>query len=302
MHTTRFFPISRAPIQALLGAAFTLYACSFQDFDHLQKGPGGGGGGGQDATGGRAVSGGAGNSSQGGASGGGGKSSLGGAAGSSGAPAGGAGGDAGGGGVGGSGGAAGEGEQGGEGGAVVGGAGGQGAGPGQGGAGGDAVGGAGGVGGPVLVGNLLANPSFEAGLTGWMVDPTSAAISPTRYVYTQPAASGGTTVDGTLELATWHLTDEYTLAVYQVVRGLRPGVYSFKGNFSSLRSRAAYLFARNCGGPERQAVIVTNSFPWFEVAIPDIEVSTPTCEVGFSVHNVGDDWVNADMFTFEKVP
>jgi hypothetical protein len=49
-------------------------------------------------------------------------------------------------------------------------------------------------------------------------------------------------------------------------------------------------------------VIPVAGFIWFEVAIPDIQVSSTTCEVGFSVHNVGDDWVNADMFTFQKVP
>jgi hypothetical protein len=86
------------------------------------------------------------------------------------------------------------------------------------------------------------------------------------------------------------------------VKGLRPGTYSFKGNFSSQRSQGAYLFARNCGGAERQVVIPPTSFLWFAIEIPDIEVSSPSCEVGFSVHNVGDDWVNADMFTFETVP
>jgi hypothetical protein len=31
------------------------------------------------------------------------------------------------------------------------------------------------------------------------------------------------------------------------VKGLRPGTYSFKGNFSTQRTQGAYLFARNCG-------------------------------------------------------
>jgi hypothetical protein len=291
MHTTRFFPIARAPLQVLTGAAFALYACSFQDFDYLQNGraaEGGAGSGGQAEGGGQAHTGGSGNTTQGGS---GGKPSQGGSTGASGSPAGG---DAGAGGEGG--------EAGGAGGSATGGTAGQG--PGQGGAGGDPNGGVGGeVIGPEPTGNLLANPSFEQGLTGWTVDPPAAAMTPQRYVYAQAPTTGGTTVDGSQELATWHMLDEYTLAVSQIVKNLRPpATYSFKGNFSTQRTQGAYLFARNCGGPDRMVTIPVAGFVWFEVAIPDIQVSASSCEVGFSIHNVGDDWVNADMFTFEKVP
>jgi arabinogalactan endo-1,4-beta-galactosidase len=167
---------------------------------------------------------------------------------------------------------------------------------------GDSGGGQGGSAGdgPVLVGNLLGNPSFEQQLTGWTVDPPSAVTS--KYVYTQFPQGNGTTVDGSYELSVWHMTAEYEFSIYQVVKRLTPGIYSFKGSFSSQAGREAYLFARNCGGTERQVSIPHVSFEWFEIAIPDIEVTSSSCEVGFFVHNVGADWLNADMFTFEKVP
>jgi hypothetical protein len=151
----------------------------------------------------------------------------------------------------------------------------------------------------VIVGNQLKNPSFETQLTGWSVDPQTAIAS--RYVYTQAPSAGSTAVDGAMVLATWHATDEYTVLVFQNVTGLPDGNYTFTANFASLQSRGAYMFARNCGGTEQQLTIPTITDQWFALSMP-ISVTGGSCEVGFSVHGVGGDWLNADMFTFEKDP
>lgn len=281
--------LDRTTQRVIFYAALGISACSFQDFDYLQAGSmhsgGSSGTGSGGASAGESASGGkvsAGGSAQHGGVGGavtakGGSPGQGGAAGSAEA---------------GSAGNAGSGDAG----AAMGGSA-----PtegGQGGAGGDVT--TGGTGGGPLVGNLLANPSFEMDLLGWTVDPSSAVAN--RYVYVQYPTGGGVVVDGQKELATWHDTAEYSVYVYQKVNGLVPGTYSFKGNFSSTQSRGAYLFARNCGGAEQQEVIPTNTFNWFEISIPQIDVTGSSCEVGFFVHAVAQDWLNADLFTFEKVP
>jgi hypothetical protein len=146
----------------------------------------------------------------------------------------------------------------------------------------------------------LVNPGFEQGLVGWSVDPASAVAS--RHVYTQYPTGAIPAKEGMQELATWDETDEYSVHIYQTVTGLVPGVYSFSGFFSSTQSRSAHLFARNCGGDEQTEVIPTVSLDWFEIGIPDVMVSGTSCEVGLFVHGVAQDWLNADMFTFERVP
>jgi hypothetical protein len=151
---------------------------------------------------------------------------------------------------------------------------------------------------PPLDGNLLQNPGFEFGLTGWTVDPATAVGS--RHVYTQaPNPANGSSSS----LATWHQTQEYSLAIFQTLTGLEPGTYTFKGSLSTQATQEAYLFARNCGGEELTVVIPPVSYEWFEMSIPSFTVSTTSCEVGLFVHGVADvDWLNADMFSFEKDP
>jgi hypothetical protein len=162
------------------------------------------------------------------------------------------------------------------------------------------MGGMGGMGGnPPLVGNLLVNPGFQSGLSGWTVDPPTATTAPTRYAYTQaPNPMNGTGSS----LATWHQTDEYSVSVFQNLTWLEPGTYTFKASLSTQRTQEAYLFARNCGGEEIKAEIAPVSYEWFEVSIPNIPVSGTSCEVGLFIHSVAEDWVNADEFSFEKDP
>ena len=156
------------------------------------------------------------------------------------------------------------------------------------------------------VGNLLLNASFESGLTSWVVDPKEATTAPTRYVYTQFPTGSSTAKDGTQILSTWHDTAEYQITVSQIVTKLVPGKYHFTGWFSSTQLRQAFIFARNCGGAEQDIDVPALGFPWFEVAIPEINVTGTSCEVGVFVHGskpegLQPDWFNADMFTFEWV-
>ncbi|MGC4088775.1 MAG: hypothetical protein QM756_12920 [Polyangiaceae bacterium] len=174
---------------------------------------------------------------------------------------------------------------------------------------GEANGGTGGIvasggttasGGAPLVGNLLVNPSFELDFNGWAVSPTTALTG--RLVFTQPdTTAGNKAVDGTRELSVWHATEsDFTVTVSQVVKNLSPGTYTFKG-FFSWSNREAYLFSRNCGGPDHTGTPPIAQFAWFEATLPPIEVTGSSCEVGLVAHNVANDWFNADAFSFEKV-
>lgn len=296
----------------ITGSLLSLYACSFKDFSYLDGGggaagsTGGTGNGGTSGSGFSGTGGDAGTSGSaagtaeptggttgaeagtGGESGDGGSQSEGG---EGGVPSGGT---AGSGGAAGTGGTLPVGGEGGESGSTAG----QGGTSGASGSGGNAgnAGNGGSGGNPPLVGNLLVNPGFQSGLSGWTIDPPTATGS--RHVYTQAPNPMNET---TSSLATWHQTQEYSVFVSQTITGLEPGNYTFKGFVSTQRTQEAYLFARNYGGEEIKLPIPTVSFEWQEYSIP-IAVTGTSCEVGLFVHNGPEDWVNADEFSFEKDP
>ncbi len=302
----------------VLGAA-ALYACSFQNFDYLQDdGISGrsGSNGSSGSSGKNSASGGAGASSA--ASGG--TQTVAGTGGHAGGARGGTGGSLASSGAGGSldageagaGGSAGTGDNGGAG---NGGAGESSGGKATGGksatTGGNATtggsattGGKAGTGGSVGSGGspgtpTLVNPSFESGLTGWTVTPAEAGPTGKRYVYTQAPTDSSKPPNGSQELATWHDKDSYELSVSQTLHNVPDGTYEFQGYFSSDRSGGTYMFARNCGGPDREQQVPTNSWTWFTHSI-DVQVSGGSCELGIRVVGAPNDYLNADMFTFER--
>lgn len=282
--------------------AVALYACSFQNFDYLNEGaggnsnPSGGTGTGKGGSGGAGAGSGGTTAARGGSAG---EVAFGGASGESGAAGAGAGGE----------GAVGQGGVPGAGGTGTVGSGGKGSGGTAGGtvgAGGASLGGNAGRGGTASGGATsnptLVNPSFESALTGWTVDPPDAGPSGKRYVYTQAPTDSSKPPHGSQELATWHDKDSYQVSVSQTLRGLKDGVYTFQGYFSSDRSGGTFMFARNCGGPDREVQVPTTSWTWFPYAINNVEVVGGTCEVGVRIIGAPNDYLNADLFTFELNP
>lgn len=278
-------------ILAMVGAV----ACSLQDFDYLQSGGLGGSGTGGTA-GGRAGAGGGGAPTTGGAAG----SGLGGSAGTGDA------GDAGASGTGQAAGAAGAAGEGGMGGLWA--SAGEG---GQAGAAGDGTGGAqggtsggtagmpnGGTGGQRV---LLVNGGFESNYTGWTFAPAEAKGT---FAYVQWPPQGATNVEGKFELSTWAESAAFTVDISQSVTGLSDGKYTFKGWFNRGDGfNAIYLFARDCGGEDRQEnVPLTAATQWLEVGIGGIDVVGGGCEVGFFVDSNPANWLNADAFSFEQDP
>ncbi len=271
LSSIRFTP--RWPAAVLL-----LASCSFQNFDYLEEAAGNGGSGGVGGVGGSTTAGssaqqaGSTSSSEGGM----------GEPDSGGAPAARGGTEAGKGGSGGSGGSevtssAGEGGMAGV------------AGDGSGNAGTGAVG-------------QLVNPSFELGNTlGWTVEPAEALTK--RHAFVQLPQGTATVPDGNYEFSTWHMTDTFTVEIHQTVTGLEDGTYTFKAYFSRGDGfNAVSMFARNCGGTEVEPVDVplTDPSQWLNVEVKGIEVVGGSCDVGLSIDSNPTNWLNADLFTFEK--
>jgi hypothetical protein len=145
-------------------------------------------------------------------------------------------------------------------------------------------------------GPAIVNPSFELGFTGWVADPASVQGT---YAFVQWPTTGATTVDGLNEVSTWSESTAFSVAIYQTVDGLSDGLYTFKGNFNfGAGHNAVYLFARRCGGDDRQLdVPPTLPSQWLEVELTDIDVVGGQCDVGFFVDANPSNWLNADLFS-----
>lgn len=157
-------------------------------------------------------------------------------------------------------------------------------------------------GGTGAVGELV-NPSFESGnVSGWQVEPAEALTK--KYAFVQWPQGAGSVPDGQYEFSTWHKTDTFTVELFQTLKGLEDGTYTFKGYFSRGALNAASMFARNCGDvdPEPVPVPLTDPSQWLAVSLTGIAVSGGSCEVGLRIDSSAENWLNADLFSFEKEP
>jgi hypothetical protein len=148
----------------------------------------------------------------------------------------------------------------------------------------------------------IVNPSFETASTfGWTVVPSQALSK--KYIFVQWPVGAATVPDGSYELSTWHETDAFSLEIYQTILGIEDGTYTFKGYFSRGDGfDAVELFARNCGGPDPEPVPIPLTTPsqWLAVEVKGIEVVGGSCQVGMSMQSNPGNWLNADLFTFER--
>lgn len=163
--------------------------------------------------------------------------------------------------------------------------------PDAGGAGG--AGGADGTGATGATGELV-NPSFETFNTvGWTVEPAGT------YAFVQAPQGTDKNPDGAYEFSTWSQTETFTVELYQTIKGLEDGKYTFKGYFSAGLNNVT-MFARKCGGAADPAPAVVPAQSWTAVEVKGIEVVGGSCEVGLHVESMATQWMNADLFTFKK--
>lgn len=158
-----------------------------------------------------------------------------------------------------------------------------------------------GGGGTGAVGELV-NPSFEtASVAGWTVQPASALTK--KYIFVQWPVGSATVPDGNYELSTWHETEAYALEIFQTIKGLEDGTYSFKGYFThGPNFNEISMFARNCGGedPEPVPIVLASPSAWEAFAFEGIQVTGGSCEIGLTIDAQPNSWLNADEFSFER--
>jgi hypothetical protein len=146
----------------------------------------------------------------------------------------------------------------------------------------------------------IINPSFENGLTGWTVEPITAAV------FQQWGGPGGPVKahDGSYVLSTWDATAPYTVKIFQVIDGLEDGSYTlsvFVANKGGIPR--GLLYAKNCGGTDPAPVQLSGSGDVLvEVASEPFDVKGGKCEIGLDLDARAADWVNADLFGLKKMP
>ena len=135
--------------------------------------------------------------------------------------------------------------------------------------------------------NLLSNPGFENGLSGWGVWPAGAA-----YTETWGANSG------TSHLTHWSASPYY-VATYQGLTGLSNGLYTVKAWVKG-NGGQRQLYVKNFGAGQVTADLPTSG-AYTQVVISNINVTNGTAEIGFwSNDPSGNSWLNVDDVTFYK--
>lgn len=136
--------------------------------------------------------------------------------------------------------------------------------------------------------NLLANPGFETGLSGWTVQ---AAASSQSFVNNAGARSG------TYQLVHGSASP-YWAATYQTVTGLSNGLYTVR---AWVRGGAGHeLYVKNYGGPNQTAKS-SQSTGYTELVIRNVNVTNGSAEIGFwSSDPTGNNWLNVDDVSFYK--
>jgi lysophospholipase L1-like esterase len=136
--------------------------------------------------------------------------------------------------------------------------------------------------------NLVSNPGFENGLSGWTVLSAGASQA---YTETWGANSG------TSHLTHWSATP-YWAATYQTVSGLSNGLYTVKAWVRGTGGQQLYI--KYYGGTQMSATL-SASDAYRQVVISDVLVTNGSAELGFWSYDVhGNGWLNVDDVSFYK--
>ena len=135
--------------------------------------------------------------------------------------------------------------------------------------------------------NLLGNPGFENGLSGWYAWPGGAW---------QYADSAGPNT------GTSHLTHRspvpYAGTTYQQLNGLANGLYTLKAWVRGTGGQTMYV--KNFGGTQKELKLPASS-AYTQVVISDINVTNGQAEIGFWSDGPGSSvWLNVDDVRFYK--
>ncbi|MEP7099778.1 MAG: GDSL-type esterase/lipase family protein [Burkholderiales bacterium] len=136
--------------------------------------------------------------------------------------------------------------------------------------------------------NLLSNPGFENGLSGWGLVASAASQA---YADTSSPRSG-------TSYLTHRSATPYWAATYQTLTGLSNGLYTVKAWVRG--SGGQQLYAKNYGGAQMSTAIAASD-AYTQVVISNVNVTNGNVEIGFWSNDAqGGSWLSADDVTFYK--
>jgi lysophospholipase L1-like esterase len=136
--------------------------------------------------------------------------------------------------------------------------------------------------------NLLKNPGFESGLTGWGTWPVSA---PQAYTDVWGPHAGAR------DLVHWS-NSPYQVATYQTLTGLANGLYTARAWMKG--SGGQQLYVKNFGSSQMVASLPASD-GYSQLVIPNINVTNGYAEVGlWTDDGTGGKWMLADDVSFYK--
>ncbi|MGL6161667.1 carbohydrate-binding protein [Microbulbifer sp.] len=135
--------------------------------------------------------------------------------------------------------------------------------------------------------NLLTNPGFENGTSGWTLAGDTSA---------QFTESGGRSGS---RLAHWSSSSSYTAETKQTVTGLAAGTYRLSAHTVGGETAGAWLRAY-CDGQNFSTPIPSSPWgSWAKVTVDNIQVTGNSCEVGITTED--SEWTSIDDVALELV-
>jgi|GEM_PF-1992696 len=135
--------------------------------------------------------------------------------------------------------------------------------------------------------NLLTNPGFENGTSGWTLDGDASAQ------FTESNGRSGN------RLTHWSSSSSYSAETKQTVTGLAAGIYRLSVYTVGGETSGAWLWA-DCDGQSFSTPIPSSPWgSWVQVVVDNISVSGGSCQLGMTTEN--SEWSSFDDVVFERV-
>ncbi len=136
---------------------------------------------------------------------------------------------------------------------------------------------------------MVVNPDFEDDATGVA---TPAGWSEAGLADASYTEAGG--ASGAYRLTHWSAS-AYQVETFQRVTGLSKASYTLRASVrTSGDQSAAYLFLRDCGGPQRTIALPHTGPQWWVQIVLSTSVKGGACTIGVHSDGVAGSWLNVD--------